>query len=85
MTDDLFPNARVRCKCGAAEDVAPTTVGTLFNVVFAFLNVLDLVSKGWAHERGRWWCRGCITRRRLVKLVPDDNVTDLPPPTGNHL
>lgn len=87
-TDDLFPYARVRCStetCGAGVDVAPTTCGPLVNVLFAFLNVLELQRLGFWLDGGKWFCRHCLTRRRMVKLVRDDNVTEAPPPTGNHL
>lgn len=82
-----FPAREIRCKCGAVVEVAPTDQGTLINLCFTILNVLELQRQEFTFEEGSWWCRYCIRRRRLIRVVPNPkrNVTEPPPPTGEKM
>jgi hypothetical protein len=83
-----FPDRRLRCcRCTAFVDVAPTDQGVLINMCFAFLNCLEIARHEFTFEDGLWWCRYCIRRKRLIRVVPVDepNVTSSEPATGTKL
>jgi hypothetical protein len=72
--------------CGAKATIARTDdVAPLLGICFAVFNHLELTRHGFILDGGVWWCRYCITRKRLVRLVPPDdrrdNVTSIRAPS----
>lgn len=71
--------------CGVRHLVARTEDVQRFwlRAAFTFLNYLELTKEGWSSDGGKWWCKFCTRRRRLIRALPPlrCNVTDAPSPT----
>lgn len=61
----------VVCKCGARRTVAGAVAGRpLLSAMFALFDAVDLRGAGWTvGDDGRWRCRHCTVRSRMMRLV----------------
>jgi hypothetical protein len=57
-------------ECGtSATLVEPPATRPLLRAAAALVGIVSLHLEGWEQWRGKWWCRPCRTRRRLLKAV----------------